>query len=263
MKRIFTDIFCYCALVCCLAIVHGCAFSSTGHSNSGTRYQRTVDRMTDTTRGLELPEYLQNESARKQGTEFNVMRYFQVLTHISMTPGRNLDYVYHYDGMGGYPILYAGKMGEPPFRTEKELFGGAHSAPKSTLFMHFVRSDMTEAGFFELILLKRMAGQFYLFWHALYNDVKIICDVDSLNEILEGESGMTDALPPEIRRKAQALKLSPQILITDTLVTVEITTFTKWGGFFRERYTLQKIFPHTILNIERTNLIEYDCGLMF
>ena len=72
----------------------------------------TVKAISALTGGLEIPDYFLAENPVKTGSEFDVMDYFSVLDHLSMQPGYVLDYVYHYDGMGGYPVLYARPSGQ-------------------------------------------------------------------------------------------------------------------------------------------------------
>jgi hypothetical protein len=44
---------------------------------------------------------------------------------------------------------------------------------------------------------------------------------------------------------------------------VQIVTFTKWGGFFRETYSLERPYPYTIMDVQVEELVAYDCGIMF
>ena len=62
-----------------------------------------------------MPVHLQTEEAVEDGTEFDPNRYFEVFNRLSMEPGYTLDYVYTYDGMGGYPTLFTRKVDAQPF----------------------------------------------------------------------------------------------------------------------------------------------------
>jgi hypothetical protein len=57
--------------------------------------------------------------------------------------------------------------------------------------------------------------------------------------------------------------VEPLVKLTDTAVTVEIVTFTKWGGFFRKTYTISRAFPHEIMDAQGENIVPYDCGILF
>ncbi len=58
-------------------------------------------------------------------------------------------------------------------------------------------------------------------------------------------------------------QVEPVITMDDRTATVEVLTFTMWGGFYRDTYTIQRSFPHTILEHEEENIVPYDCGIMF
>jgi len=120
--------------------------------------------MSALTGGLEFPANFQTENPVKTGSEFDVMQYFRVLDHLSMQPGYVLDYVYRYDGMGGYPVLYVRPAGQPPYATEADLAAGGDS----TGYLDFVQTDDTPESYFQFVVLATMGSQFYLFWHANY-----------------------------------------------------------------------------------------------
>jgi len=111
------------------------------------------------TEGLELPANFQTENPVKTGGEFDVMYYFKVLDHLSMEAGYVLDYVYHYDRMGGYPILYAYLIGQPAYATEADLA----AAGKTPDYLDYVQADDTPESYFQFIMLAEMGRQFYKF----------------------------------------------------------------------------------------------------
>jgi len=51
--------------------------------------------------------------------------------------------------------------------------------------------------------------------------------------------------------------------LTGDIAIVEVITFTKWGGFYRETYTISREVPHRIMDIKQENLVPYDCGIAF
>lgn len=79
----------------------------------------TVDAMRVLTTGLGIPESVLADEPVKPEDAFDVNAYFSVLDHLSVRPGYKLDYVYHYDGMGGCPILYARPEGQPPIKSSE------------------------------------------------------------------------------------------------------------------------------------------------
>ena len=93
-----------------------------------------------------------------------------------------------------------------------------------------------------------------------------MCNADAVDAIVsdlsDGNFGI--AFDRSQQRQARAMKnIEPLVKLTDNSVLVEIIVFTKWGGFYRWTYTISRSFPHTILDVQTENLVEYDCGIMF
>lgn len=209
----------------------------------------------------EFPDHLA-ETGEKQGGEFDVNDYFDVLTHISMREGYTLDYVYHIDEIGGLPVLYARPVDQPPYATEDALFGDKQASD----FSRYVEIEGMEQGYFEYVVMNIMAGQFYLYWHANYNDQQIVCNRETVDDIISkiNEDEFGSELDSSQQRKARAIKnIEPAVNLTGDTATVEIVTFTKWGGFYRLTYTISREFPHTIIDIKEEELVPYNCGVMF
>jgi hypothetical protein len=208
-----------------------------------------------------IPEHLSTTGA-KQGDEFDVNQYFDVLTHISMQEGYALDYVYQNDSLGGYPLLYPRPVDQAPYVSTADI-------PQNMAwpdFQEFVDVEDTEQGYFEYVVLDIMANQFYLFWHANYNDSLIVCNRQQLYDIVaqvsSGDFGNT--MEADQQAKARTLKNIPPIVrLTGDSAVVEIVTFTKWGGFYRQTYTISREVPHTIIDIQPENILPYDCGVAF
>jgi hypothetical protein len=221
----------------------------------------TMDAMTVLMSGLEFPANFQTENPVKAGGEFDVMQYFKVLDHLSMQPGYVLDYVYHFDGMGGYPVLYARPAEQPPYPTEADL----PASEASKKYLEYVQVDETPESYFQFVVLSMMGRQFYLYWHADYNDSQIVCeraDVRRILSSLDGDFGYRIAIPSWF--KAFLLKnISPSVKINSETVEVQLVTFTHWGGFYLQTYTLNRSVPHTIQDVQEKNLVPYDCGVMF
>ena len=84
--------------------------------------QATVDALSALYRAQKLPEHLMESEAVKRGQEFDVGEVFSVLSHLSLEPGYVLDYVYCYDSISGWPVLYARSQDQPPHPTCSSLF---------------------------------------------------------------------------------------------------------------------------------------------
>ena len=184
------------------------------------------------------------ETGIKQGDEFNANDYFKVLTHISMQEGYSLDYVY-----------------QPPYASMEDV-------PENTELGNYrdrlVIEDM-EQGYFEYAVMDMLAGQFYLVWHANYNDREIVCDREAADAIIDGINSGDFGYKLDAKQKAQVCAMTniePAVTLTQDSAIVEVVTFTKWGGFFRQTYTISRSFPHK-MEMKEENLVEYDCGIMF
>jgi hypothetical protein len=209
---------------------------------------------------MTFPENFQTENPAKQGGEFDANDYFQALTHLSMTPGYVLDYVYHFDGMGGYPTLYARPAGQTPYSTEADFTASGDSPD----YLDYVQVDDTAEGYFQYVALEILGPQFYLFWHANYNDYDIVCSPGDVQEITAGLGDFGRPMSPIARLRALLLRdVAPTVSLGEEAVEVQVVVFTQWGGFLRWTYTVDRDFPHKILDVEEKVLVPYDCGVMF
>lgn len=245
-----------------ILILVSCLSSCNLPSNSpvDSPLQDTVDALSAVKAGQVIPDHLLTENAERTGDEFDPNLYFTALDHVSMQPGYVLDYVYYYDGMGGRPVLYARPQEQAPYRNYEEYEA---SPQESESFLAHVQADGTPESYFQLVLLSIMGGQFYLDWHANYNDTRVVCDSDALEALLEKVGSVGEEMSTATKARARRIDLEPIIEIKTDSVSVQIVTFTKWGGFYRETYTLQRDFPHSILDVETKELVPYDCGIMF
>lgn len=231
-----------------------------------THEQSTVNAVSDLIRPLRVPDHLLTEDAVKTSEDFDVNEYFSILDHLSMPEGYTLDYIYHYDVLGGEPYIYARPVVQPPYRTFSEYAdakGGPFSWDESLYgFIDSVQTDGAAEGFFQFIVLRTMGSQFYQYWHAAYNDNTIICDHTGL-EVLLGAQSLDYRPPLGARDKARKLDFESVVEFEEDTVLVRVVIFTAWGGFIEESYTIRRSFPHEIINIERKTLVEYNCGIDF
>lgn len=244
-----------------------CSLPSAGN----TGYQQTVEAFLALTDGLEFPAHFRTGDAARTGDEFDVMQYFSVLNHLEMEEGYVLDYVYHQDGMGGFPILYARSASQPRYLTEAEYAAAlAATQPESTReqqrlgYLEHIRTDDTPAAFFELAILNMLGSQFYLDWHANYNDAIPICSRAALVDfVMHPELGFDQSLPLPVRLRALLLDPAPRVRLGESEAEVSFLFFTKWGGFYRITYTFVRQFPHHRLDVQEEQLLEYQINVMF
>jgi hypothetical protein len=205
------------------------------------------------------------------GEVFDVNEYLDVLTHLSVQQGYVLDYVYFSTGMGGEPILYTRPETDPrpqTFAEFKEATGTTLDSESRHDYLSRIQMDGTPEGFFEWIVLRVMGGQFYLFWHANYNDVEVICNSARIKEIvsdLRTCQGRDEdyCMTRKEKREAQEIAVQPVVEYGADTVTVRVVTFSDWSGFVQRTYTVRKSFPHEILGDSVTVLVPYDCGIQF
>jgi hypothetical protein len=237
--------------------------------------QKIVNDLSKLPAGYTTPNISYNtpDSARLDDW-FDVNEYFTVLTHLSIEPGYVLEYLYHSSGSDAQPYLYVRKIDSPPYSTFAELIqtynDGAYIDPTkkhSYDYLAYIRTDGTEEAFFDYVLLRIMGGQFYLWWHAQYNDHVIICDQTGLDGMLSDvnsySSRFGQTLPVDVQNQARNIDFSPTVETGIDKVIVKVVVFTKWGGFIEETYTISREFPHIITDIKTKTLVPWNINLTF
>jgi hypothetical protein len=241
-----------------------------GRDNIGgnsAAYQADVDALKTMTRGMAIPGHLLDASQPRTAEDFDPNQLLLTLDRLRLEPGYTLDYYYHVDGLGAYPLLYVREETAAPFDSETAYDlacyptdGGEPCEP----YRHLV-TDGTEEGYFQLVLMLIMGNQFYLDWHAGYNDLEVIASPDRLEELIE-EIGADDfgfSLDNGQIRAIRKLDPTPVVDISDSDAVVSVLVFTKWGGFYRYDITFSLPEPYEILDISSEVLVEYDCGVMY
>lgn len=240
------------------------------NSSLSSAYCREVaDNFSMLLKSQQLPEHLMKEDALKTDQDFNVNRYFTVLDRLSMEPGYVMDYVYYFGGIGGEPVLYARKAGQQAYRDYSEF----SRATQTDLpldeddYLNHIKIDGTPEGFFQFVLLRILGGQFYLFWHANYDDYVILTNSSDANIHFAGfedehgdssDGSLVNALT-EVRK----LDFAPAVQMNESSVCVRVVVFTNWGGFIRKSFIIDREFPHQIQKEDSQVLVPYDCGVMF
>lgn len=219
------------------------------------------------TGSLVFPDHLMNEDAEKAEGDFDVGLYFTVLDRLSMGGGRVLDYVYDYEGIGGAPVLYARKAVEPPYRNRSEYLSADASAKpeeREDYYLRYIETDGTPEGFFQLALLRIQGEQFYQFWHAAYNDHRIVSDPEDARARLGGGwLGEDEPTVEGLLADLEKFDLAPVVSMSGDLVKVEVVVFTDWGGFVKRSMVMEREFPHLIVEERSEVLVPYNCGIMF
>lgn len=142
-------------------------------------------------------------------------------------------------------------------------------------YLKHVKTDGTKQSYLEFIALFLLGEQFYLFWHACYNDKVIACckqqavdimkkaGMDLKDDSVNGEIPIISLFGKVTPKAIAKLDVTPRVSIKEKEVTISLVTFSNWGGFTRETYTLTKAAPHKLINLKTKKLIDYHCGVSF
>lgn len=242
---------------------------TTESDASAITWQKNIDDLQTLFSSLSLPDHFMEENPTFMGEEFDVMAFFSILDHIWMADGYRLAYVYQYDFMGGYPILYAYHTDDSPYISYQEYMAErgeciqGDSGGLDCNYLSHVQTDGSELGYLQLLLLDVMGNQFYLFWHAGYNDTTFIATEEAVDQVIEDIADPFISLTQQQRAEARRIDPSPEVQIDEDSVSVRAVWFTKWGGFYESSYKIDLLSPYIISDSSTNNLVEYDCGLMF
>ena len=93
----------------------------SGETNAlASAWQEDIDQLRRLLKSQSIPEHFLVDDPVLMSGEFDLMSVFEILDHIWMEEGYKLAYVYHYDFMGGYPIIYAYNIETEPFVSHQE-----------------------------------------------------------------------------------------------------------------------------------------------
>jgi hypothetical protein len=218
-----------------------------------------------------FPAHFEKGVLCKEEGDFDPNLYFQVLTQISLPAGRVLDYIYWTPtGSVGRPHLYLRKKVDKPFKRIDEyvqrVCGEDKLLKRNNELAAFLKVDGSSMSFFELIVFYELAGQFYLADHALYDDTAIVTSPAAIEGVLAELNKVPYALKmtEEQKEKARSIDPTPVVSFADEkTVEVTIVTFSKWGGFARNTYSVARGYPHRIEQTVHSDLVEYNCGINY
>lgn len=219
------------------------------------------------------PDNLSEGYAFHQAGDFDPNAYFEFLTHTSMTPGKVLDYIYFSDELGGLPLVYSRDENAPQFKSYEEFMASfdeevTNERSYDSLYHNYdylvdVHIDGSPESYLEFISLVMLGDQFYLWWHGLYNDTRLMCDASDLSyvkqDLQQFELTFTDDELAQINR----INYTPKVDIQESQVAIRVVTFSKWGGFYEYTFYVEKDDPFQLIDVQSTPLLEYDCGIAF
>jgi hypothetical protein len=237
--------------------------------------QQVVDGLYNLRKDLGLPEHLLSTNPVHTESDFDPNQYFQVLTHISMASEYKLDYVYYKDSLGGAPFVYAHDLSNAPFQSYIEFLNSVGEnmsdvgiivyqyLPHHRDYLDKILIDGSPESYFEYVTLGLVAHQFYLWQRGQYNDEKILCNSSDMEYVYKDMTSFDLEFPPSVKDRVENIDFSPTIVVDNESVKVSFVSFSKWSGFFRSTYVLEKDNPGHWQDVEYDDLIEYQCGIEF
>lgn len=219
-------------------------------------------------------------------------RYFEVLDQLSLEAGYSLECLYQEDSSGGYPVLHAQKEGTEPFESVEQLTRTL--APENTEILESLASwasgladpiehpghpwqewidhvqvTDTAGGFLQLGVLRIMADQFALSWHANYERLNPLCHPVAMEiELATWVRGNVVRNGPDPQRAkafeaALRLDLNPRVAKHQDTIEVSLIVFMNFGGFIRRTMYFSREFPHSLVSEEAETLVDYNWGVNF
>ncbi len=230
-------------------------WTDTATPGPPSAFQQTVDAL----RSLQPRGAPSNpRDVTRSDLDFDINQYFTVLRHLNMQPGYTLDYVYRYDSSGASPIIYARRADQEQLATYEDY----RAATGVSTASERIYGDGTPEAYFEWVVFQIMGGQFYLFWHAAYDDALVICDHSGLDARMAWGTGIS-AFSAAMIAEAHNIDFTPTIQIQGTQVVVRVVTFTQWGGFIERTYTLSRDPPLSIINHAERVLLKNDVAITY
>ncbi len=234
---------------------------------------RIIDGLYTLKAELKLPDHFTGENPFRQAADFNPNKYFKIFKHLKIKPGYTLDYVYFQDELGGKPLVYARKANAAPFHTyeeflksyDEEMSGERSYDQLNHVFDYLgqIQIDKTPESYYEFVVLAFLGDQFYLQWHGLYHDSKILCDPSDMHYVYEDLNSFGVEFPQSVKDNLEKIDFRSTVLINSDTVSVRIVAFTKWGGFWENIYVMDKKDPMNLKDVQSNTLLEYDCGISF
>lgn len=211
-------------------------------------YAETVEAVRKMVAGRSVPLHMRFLWAVRWRTDFDVNRYFSVLTRIGPEPSYVLDYVV----LGAQtPVLYSRKLWAMPYLTWDALLPCYASGDMEVAFKKWisrVQCDDSPDGYVQLLILYIEGPRFYQSGPPVLWDTRIVADRGEVERLLDSAHGRL-ALPAE----KDAIKRAgpePVVEMGDRSVSVTLVTCSD-RGLMRTTYTITRAKPHRIEETRR------------
>lgn len=221
---------------------------------------------------------------------FDVNRFLTVFDRVHLQPGYVLDY-YH-DHIDRPPDPTWARLldsdASPAVFTRRADESHAEAAHRASALrwrrdhlMDHLEFERSPEGYLQWAVFSVAVHQFYLCWHANYNDRRFMLTRAALELVIaELEPPPTDSnspldkfmrvslknpggspLPDAHKQTLRALDPTPWVKVAGDLGEVRALTFSKWGGFAWHHHRLR--WPHHVDGTSLETVVEYQCGILF
>lgn len=197
-----------------------------------------------------------NDLPRPKGVGFDLNKFLTVFDKIHLRKGTVLDYAYYFYDIGGGPLIYTRKESEPSLSANEyqRKFKRTQNEP----FLKDLLIDNDPESFFQVTVLYRVIDQFYLFWHALYNDHRFVFSKDSAERILEGLREMDKG---ETKKRLNHISFAPLVKKNGGRAEVRCVMFSNWTGFYQSHSDIS--WPNLSMATRTEVIIPYNRGICF
>lgn len=188
----------------------------------------------------------------------NINRLLALCEHLHLDPGYELDYIYLHEFMGGEPVLYTRPDGRQSPLGEVDRQPDRERQLKP--FLEHFYFDPLPLGYLQFAIFSVVSNQFYLAWHANYNDVQFVF---SLQQARSGSTIFRESMVPEAAlEELEKIDFTPHLRIfASGEGRLQAVTFNEWGGFIWQEFVMRP--PALIERGRQQVLVPYDCGILF
>ena len=196
--------------------------------------------------------------------KFKLKEYYSLFDKIKMEKGWKLQFFYHYDGMGGWPLFIAireNQSFENIFKDNTDSRAVRRYADSIPVTDHMI-IDPSAMGYFQYLVFLLKGSNFALHWHSGYEHMDLLCSEKAMNELASQENDFIRFTKEE---KSKLKKLDPRPVFEETADTcyVQLHYFNPWLGVTKRKYAISRKFPHRLKYGQEEVLMKYSCGIRF
>jgi len=166
---------------------------------------------------------------------FDPNSFLDVFDKIRIKDGFVLDYVYDFLNVDAKPGIYTRAKDAPrillsdgrrEFKQDPDIYSKS---------MNHISFEKSPKGYFQYFLFLQMVGQFYLRWHANYDEVRFVFtkkQLEYINKMIPEIQSLVKSYSEEAGGIDWDEFLSPKVEMSEKKVRVSAVRFTPWGGLF-------------------------------